>query len=140
MDCGPCVAQGSVFHVRLPTCVPSVLWLMTVTFTLLKDDDYEQQEHVVRETHQGIDYVLLEIDLIHRQILVRRAYNIFFFLKRIRPQWPVTVSLSNVYGSSKGSFAFRTIGHHLSRLHSGPFFAHIVSSYSCIGLCVLALN
>jgi hypothetical protein len=97
MDCGPYVAQGSVFHVRLPTHVPSVLWLTTVTFTFLKDDDYEQEDHVVRETHHGIDYVLLEIDLIHRQILVIRAYNIlFFFLKRIRPQWPVTVSLSNV--------------------------------------------
>jgi hypothetical protein len=43
-------------------------------------------------------------------------------------------------GSSKGSFAFWTIGHHLSRNDSGPFFAHVVSSYSCIGLWVLALN
>jgi hypothetical protein len=44
-------------------------------------------------------------------------------------------------GSSKGSYAFGTIGHHLSRnTNSGTFFARVVSSYSCIGLCVLALN
>jgi hypothetical protein len=38
-------------------------------------------------------------------------------------------------GSSKGSFAFWTIGHHLSRnTDSGPFFAHVVSMYSYIAL------
>jgi hypothetical protein len=42
------------------------------------------------------------------------SYDIFFFLTRIKPQWPVTVS-PTFKGSSKGSFAFWTTGHHLSR-------------------------
>jgi hypothetical protein len=39
-------------------------------------------------------------------------------------------------GSSKGSFSFWTISHHLSRNSLHICF----SSYTCIGLCVLALN
>jgi hypothetical protein len=37
-------------------------------------------------------------------------------------------------GSTKGSFAFRTIGHHLSR-NTTPVHSLHVSSYSCIGPC-----
>jgi hypothetical protein len=61
-------------------------------------------------------------------------------LKRIKPQWPVRVSLQRLGGLPRIFCLSDDRSLFVEEFDSGPFFARGVSSYSFVGFCVLALN
>jgi hypothetical protein len=88
-----------------------------------------------------MDHYTGYIDMHFRRCLISVVlFFLFFFLTRIRPQWPITVSVQRLR-CLQGIFCLSDDRSScVEEYDSGPFFALVVSSYSCIGICVLALN